>query len=86
MIGRWFNQWVEDRLVIAIGLAADLRAVVGPGCHSSAFREATPDEVAAIGEYLAQHGLRAKAPGNVVPFPTANDQPRSPSTPPDPAA
>ncbi|MGH6978834.1 MAG: hypothetical protein ACRED4_06050 [Brevundimonas sp.] len=85
MIGRWFNQWVEDRLVIAIGLAADLRAVVGPGGHSSPFREATPDEVAAIGEYLAQHGLRAKAPGNVVPFPVPHETPADPPPPPSAA-
>lgn len=28
MIGRWFNQWVEDRLAGAITLAADMRQAV----------------------------------------------------------
>lgn len=86
MIGRWFNQWVENRLAVAITLAADMRQAVEITYAPFIARGLTPDEAAAIAHACAEHGLRPKAPGNVVPFPTANDQPRSPSTPPDPAA
>lgn len=85
MIGRWFNQWIEDRLAVAITLAADMRQAVDLTYAPLFARGLTPAEAATIGAFCAQHGLRPKAPSNVVPFPTANDQSHSPA-PPEPAA
>ncbi len=85
MIMRWFNAWFEDRLAVAIGLAADLRAAVD---HTpcGGFREATPEEVSAIGQFLAEHGLRPRS-ATILPFPAANDQQtETPTDPPRPAA
>lgn len=85
MLMRRFNAWFEDRLAVAIGLAADLRAVVDQ-TRCGGFREATPDEVAAIGQFLAEHGLKPRS-ATIVPFPIANDRhPQSPPEPPRPAA
>jgi hypothetical protein len=85
MLMRRFNAWFEDRLAVAIGLAADLRAVVDhPRCGG--FRDATPEEVAAIGQFLSEHGLTPRS-ATVVPFHAANDRhPKSPPEPPHPAA
>lgn len=85
MLMRWFNAWFENRLAVAIGLAVDLRAVVDhPPCGG--FREATPEEVAAIGQFLSEHGLRPRSATN-LPFPVANDpHVEHPPEPPRPAA
>ena len=85
MIGRWFNQWVEDRLAVAITLAADMRQAVDLTYAPLIARGLTPAEAAAVGTFCAQHGLRLETPSNVVPFPTANDQSHPPA-PSDPAA
>ena len=85
MLMRRFNAWFEDRLAVAIGLAADLRAVVDrPPCGG--FREATPDEVAAIGQFLAEQGLKPRT-ATILPFRAANDLHTDTSPqPPRPAA
>ena len=85
MLMRRFNAWFEDRLAVAIGLAADLRAVVDHR-PCGGFREATPDEVAAIGEFLAEQGLKTRS-ATILPFPAANDLHTDTSPqPPRPAA
>lgn len=85
MLMRRFNAWFEDRLAVAIGLAADLRAVVDhPPCGG--LREATADEVAAIGQFLAEQGLKPRS-ATILPFPAANDLHTGTSPqPPRPAA
>ena len=49
MIGRWFNQWVEDRLAVAITLAADMRQAVDLTYAPLIARGLTPTEAATIG-------------------------------------
>lgn len=84
MLMQWFNAWFEARLAVAIGLAADLRATVD-GPPSGGFREATPEEVAAIARFLSENDLRPRT-ANVVPFPAARHPQAEPPPDPPPSA
>ena len=85
MIGRWFNQWVEDRLAIAITLAADMQRAVSATVVPPVARTLRADEIAALGAYCEQRGLRPKHSAKVVPFPVPHETPADPPPPPSAA-